>query len=92
MKQGDPLSPALFILSEKVLSRALNALFEDNQFVGYDLPRWSANLNHLDYPYDTIIFVSTNNYSLNKIVSILQEYKVQSGQKVNKEKSVFYLH
>ncbi|WMV32127.1 hypothetical protein MTR67_025512 [Solanum verrucosum] len=90
-KQGDPLSPALFILSAEVLSRALNSLFEDGQFVGYGLPKWSAKLNHLSYADDTIIFASTNKYSLEKIVSILQEYEVQSGQKVNKDKSAYYL-
>lgn len=57
VKQGDPLSPSLFILSAEVLSRALHALFEDDQFVGYCLLKWSANLNHLTYADDTIIFV-----------------------------------
>ena len=45
MKQGDPLSLSLFILLAKLLSRARNTLFEDDQFVGYGLPKRSAKLN-----------------------------------------------
>lgn len=56
VKQGDPLSPALFILSAKVLTRALNQLFKDNNYVGYEVLKWSSNLNHLAYADDTIIF------------------------------------
>lgn len=92
VKQGDPLSPALFILSAEVLSRSLNALFEDVQFIGYGLPKWSSQLNHLAYADDTIIFSSADKYSLKKIVSTLHEYEVQSGQKINKEKRYFFIH
>lgn len=79
VNQGDPLSPALFILSVEVLSKALNSLFEDNQFIGYGLPKWSASLDDLAYADDTIIFSSTDKYSLEKIVSVLQDYEAQSG-------------
>lgn len=92
VKQGDPLSPALFILSAEVLSRALNALFEDGRFVGYGMPKWSTKINHLSYADDTIIFTSADRYSLKKIVSVLQAYETQSGQKINKEKSGFFMH
>ncbi|XP_060194905.1 uncharacterized protein LOC132624092 [Lycium barbarum] len=54
VKQGDPLSPALFILSIEVLSRSLNALFDDSCYMGYRLPKWSFNINHLSYANDTI--------------------------------------
>ncbi|XP_049406079.1 uncharacterized protein LOC125869665 [Solanum stenotomum] len=92
VKQGDPLSPALFILSAEVLSRVLNALFEDGRFVGYGMPKWSTKINHLSYADDTIIFTSADRYSLKKIVSVLQDYETHSEQKINKEKSGFFMH
>lgn len=42
VKQGNPLSPALFILSTEVLSRSLNALFKDVMYVGYGMSKWSS--------------------------------------------------
>ncbi|KAG5581117.1 hypothetical protein H5410_051744 [Solanum commersonii] len=41
-----------FILATEVLSRSLNALFDDNQFVGYGLLKWIAQINHLAYEYE----------------------------------------
>ncbi|KAG5631178.1 hypothetical protein H5410_002895 [Solanum commersonii] len=38
------------------LSKALNTLFQDVQFVGFSLPRWSDPPNHLTYVDDTIIY------------------------------------
>ncbi|KAG5619892.1 hypothetical protein H5410_005110 [Solanum commersonii] len=57
VKQGDPLSLALFIISVEVLSRALNVLFEDPHYVGYGMPKWSANLNHLAFANNLIYFL-----------------------------------
>lgn len=39
VKQGDPLSPALFIISAEVLTRALSALKEDNKYKGFGMPK-----------------------------------------------------
>lgn len=57
-KQGNPLSPALFIISAEVLSRALNNLLDRDNIQNFRLPKWSAKLNHLAYADDTIIFAS----------------------------------
>ncbi|XP_019232505.1 PREDICTED: uncharacterized protein LOC109213200 [Nicotiana attenuata] len=92
VKQGDPISPALFILSAEVLSRSLNKLFEDRQFRGFGMPKWSDPLNHLAYADDTIIFASADAYSLQKIVDVLALYERTSGQLINKAKSSYYVH
>ncbi|XP_059302342.1 uncharacterized mitochondrial protein AtMg01250-like [Lycium ferocissimum] len=92
VKQGDSFSPALFILVAEVLSMALNSLFEKDSFRGYGMPKWSANLNHLSYTDDTIIVASVGKASLEMIMSILHEYERVSGQKINANKSCFYMH
>nr|XP_009786951.1 PREDICTED: uncharacterized protein LOC104234986 [Nicotiana sylvestris] len=71
VKHGDPLSPALFILSAEVLSQSLNKLFEDKKFIGYGMSEWTDPLNHLVYADDTIIFASADLYSLSKVVEVL---------------------
>lgn len=91
VKQGDPLFPALFILSAEVLSRALNALFLNSNFKCFGMPKWSENMNHLAYADDTIIFASADKTSLQSIMMIIGDYELQSGQKVNREKSFFYV-
>ncbi|XP_060211803.1 uncharacterized protein LOC132639368 [Lycium barbarum] len=91
VKEGDPLSPALFILSAEVLTSALNSLFEISESKGYGMPKGSANLNHLAYADDTIIFASADNDSLNMIIKVLQDYEKVSGQLINKRKSSFYM-
>lgn len=63
----------------------------DELFVGYGMPKWSPNLNHLAYVDDAITYLSVNNMSLKKIMGILKYYESESGMKVNIEKS-FFLH
>lgn len=56
------------------------------------MPKLSDNLNYLAYADDTIIFTSTHQESMEKLMNILYEYEEQSRQRINKEKSLFYLH
>ncbi|XP_075083560.1 uncharacterized protein LOC142167295 [Nicotiana tabacum] len=92
VKQGDPLSPALFILAAEAISRGLNALHLNLYFCGFDLPKWSPKINHLAYADDTIIFSSSCAISLRLIMEVLKDYEAASGQLINKTKSVVYIH
>ncbi|XP_059288913.1 secreted RxLR effector protein 78-like [Lycium ferocissimum] len=71
VKQGDPLSPTLFILDTEVLARSLNSLHDKPQFSGYGLPKWSPHVNPLSYAYYTILFYSVEANSLRMIMKIL---------------------
>ncbi|XP_049393529.1 uncharacterized protein LOC125857915 [Solanum stenotomum] len=92
LKQGDPLSPTLFIIAVEVLSRGLNKLYDDPDFIGYGLPKWSPKINHLSYADDTILFCSGERRSIIKMMRVLRDYEEVSGQLINKAKSCFYLH
>ncbi|XP_019223710.1 PREDICTED: uncharacterized protein LOC109205453 [Nicotiana attenuata] len=92
VKQGDPLSPTLFILAAHVLGRALDALFDNLNFIGIGMPKWSHNINYLSNADDTIIFCSSHYGAVQLVMNVLGEYEAASGQKINKQKSSFYMH
>ncbi|XP_019234735.1 PREDICTED: uncharacterized protein LOC109215174 [Nicotiana attenuata] len=92
VKQGDPLSPALFILAAEALSRGLNSLHNNPSFCVFGLPKWSLKINHLAYADDTIIFSSSDARSLQLIMQILAAYETASGQLINRSKSAIYMH
>ncbi|WMV39197.1 hypothetical protein MTR67_032582 [Solanum verrucosum] len=60
VKHGDPLSPTLFKLAAKCLSRAVNALHYNDRYKEYGTPKWSPYVNHLANADDTIIFASAD--------------------------------
>ncbi|XP_060170522.1 uncharacterized protein LOC132601460 [Lycium barbarum] len=92
VKQGDPLSPTLFIIAAKVLSRNLNHLHVVPEFKGFGMPKWRPKINHLAYADDIIIFTSADVPFMLLIMEILGNYEKTSGRKINKEKSVVYMH
>lgn len=92
VKQGDPLSLLLFIISAEVISRSLNRLSDDEEFKGFGLPKWSERINHLSYADAIILFCSVHKKSVMKIVQVLNEYGMISGQLINLSKCFIYLH
>lgn len=92
VKQGDPLSPTLFIIAIEVLARGLNNLNGDPNFIGYGLPKWSPTINHLSHADDMILFCSGDRYFIIRMIKMLKDYEEGSGQLVNKSKSFLYLY
>ncbi|WMV41202.1 hypothetical protein MTR67_034587 [Solanum verrucosum] len=79
LKQGDPLSPALFILGAEVLSRLLNSLHQIPNYKGFFMEPKGPQINHLSFADDVIIFAATDRHSLKLIMDKLGEYEHTSG-------------
>ncbi|XP_073139125.1 uncharacterized protein [Henckelia pumila] len=86
LRQGDPLSPLLFILGAEYLSRGLDRLFLQHADLRYrsgcDLP-----ISHLAYADDVIIFANGGSRGLQRLKDFLAHYENCSGQLVNVAKS-----
>lgn len=87
IRQGDPLSPYLFILGTQGLSRALEKTDGLNRRHGVQISRFSPPLSHLLFANDSLIFIKADREEFTRIKLILGKYEQLSGQKINVEKS-----
>ena len=87
IRQGDPLSPYIFILCGEVLSglcrRAQRSGHLSRLRVAIPTPR----INHLLFADDTMFFLDTDDRSCSSLMKILHQYKTSSGQLINTAKS-----
>jgi hypothetical protein len=68
VRQGDLLSPTLFILSQEILFCGLNHLLDQSNFVPYALPNHCPPVSHLNLASNTIIFCTRGRRNLLKTV------------------------
>jgi hypothetical protein len=90
LKQGDPLSPLLFLLIMEVLSRMLKIAGERGFIKGFQVGRSgnsSVSVSHLLYADDTILFCDAHLEQLLYIRLVLTCFEAVTGLKVNMTKS-----
>nr|CAD1844696.1 unnamed protein product [Ananas comosus var. bracteatus] len=90
LRQGDPLSPYLFILIAQVLTSLLNEAQSCGSFTGIPVGD-NSYLSHLMYADDILITGAISRRNCRGIEAILHKYECLSGQRVNKDKSALYL-
>lgn len=87
LRQGDPLSPYLFILCVEGLS-ALLRKYENQRFIqGIQVCRNAPRINHLLFADDSYLFSLASEDIALKMADLLQSYEEASGQQVNLAKS-----
>lgn len=90
VRQGDPLSPLLFVLAQQILS--VNLKRRTPQLIKpYHIGRQVKQVTHLFYADDVILFTNGARSSLHNLMSLIRDYEASSGQKINSHKSDFYL-
>jgi exonuclease III len=87
LKQGDPLSPFLFILGTEVLSRLLLKEERVGNLKGIKIARNCTAINHLLFADDLLLFGKASILEATTIKGCLDKYCSWSGQSINSRKS-----
>lgn len=87
IRQGDSLSPYLFLLCAEVLSQMIDISQELKQFQGMVLARHYPTVTHLLFADDSLFFIRAGDKNAQCMAVILDNYEKVSGQKVNLSKS-----
>ncbi|XP_071726630.1 uncharacterized mitochondrial protein AtMg01250-like [Rutidosis leptorrhynchoides] len=90
IRQGDPLSPFLFLLAAEMLNIFAKSDTEKGLLKGVEIGRDKILVSHLQYA-DAIIFLGEWSRSIvYSLRNLLQCYELVSGLKVNFNKSCLY--
>ncbi|XP_030479107.1 uncharacterized protein LOC115696342 [Cannabis sativa] len=87
IRQGDPLSPYLFLLVAEGLSAAIRFHEVNGNFSGIKICRGAHSLSHLLFADDSMLFSPVSPRSSESLNAILLLYHQATGQLVNRDKS-----
>ncbi|KAF5452148.1 hypothetical protein F2P56_027178 [Juglans regia] len=91
LRQGDPLSPYLFILCAEGLSSLLNSSDSKGETRGVTVARGGTRVNHLLFADDCLLFGRAKEEEWVRYQKLLMIYERASGQFQNKDKiAVFF--
>lgn len=87
LRQGDPLSPYLFLICAEAFSCLLNAAEERGDMSGVRVCPEAPSINHLLFADDSLLLFKIDEQSTSHLQNILSLYEDCSGQIINKDKS-----
>jgi hypothetical protein len=92
LRQGDPLSPFLFILGFEVLSRLLFCQESQDLLKGIKIAQNCSPISHILFVDDLILFAKATSSEANILKSVLDQYCYKSGQAINSSKSSIHFN
>ena len=88
VRQGDPLSPYLFVIAMQILT----ALFEKAELEGELKPPscGTTSMSHIIFADDQLVFLQADKQNACQLKSILEEFSTLFGLSINLQKSMVY--
>jgi hypothetical protein len=90
LRQGDPLSPYLFLICSEGLSRLLNHEEEIGGLEGVRVCRNAPSVSHLLFADDSLLLMKANMENASSLRRVLDIYCRSSGQLVSATKSSIF--
>ncbi|XP_021974438.1 uncharacterized protein LOC110869497 [Helianthus annuus] len=90
MRQGDPISPFLFVVAMEALSCIIDKVVEVGVLPGIKLPNDGPTLSHLFFADDALIVGEWGENNAMNVVRILRCFHACSGLRINLSKSNLY--
>jgi hypothetical protein len=87
LRQGDPISPYIFLICAEAFSSLLNKADVDGSLQGIKICNNAPSFNHLLFADDSLVLIKASKESAKTLQNILQLYEVCSGQTINFDKS-----
>ncbi|KAL0399727.1 UNVERIFIED_CONTAM: putative mitochondrial protein [Sesamum radiatum] len=87
LRQGDPLSPYLFLLCTESFSSLLQLAEQEGRLKGVSVCRGAPSISHLLFADDTLIFCRASPENTRAVLDVLEVYRRASGQEINFSKS-----
>ncbi len=90
LRQGDPLSPYLFLICAEGLSALLQKSSLVGRLKGLQTSRLGPWVSHLFFADDSLLFGKASLDESREFMEILQLYEASSGQQLNREKTAIF--
>ena len=90
IRQGDPLSPFLFLLCTEGLHALIKHSVRIGDLKGFSLCKRGLKLTHLFFANDSLLFCRASYEDCNNILKLLAKYESLSRQKINKDKTTIF--
>ena len=79
LRQGDPLSPYLFLLVSEVLSLLIQKECKEKRIIGVQMSHSGPSISHILFADDTLIFLKAEEDNCRRLNKVIDDYCLASG-------------